>query len=46
MNYEINEMEIIELEPVELQGNGLQGNGTRIITSEVDFDLYLEDLSF
>ena len=46
MNYEINEMEIIDLEPVELQGNGLQGNGIRNITSEVDFDLYLEDLSF
>lgn len=46
MNYEINEMEIIDLEPVELQGNGLQGNGTRTIASEVDFDLYLEDLSF
>lgn len=46
MNYEINEMEIIDLEPVELQGNGLQGNGIRTITSEVDFDLYLEDLSF
>lgn len=46
MNYEINEMEIIDLEPVELQGNGLQGNGIRDITSEVDFDLYLEDLSF
>ncbi len=46
MNYEINEMEIIDLEPVELQGNGLQGNGIRNIISEVDFDLYLEDLSF
>ena len=46
MNYEINEMEIIDLEPVELQGNGLQGNGIRTIASEVDFDLYLEDLSF
>ncbi len=46
MNYEINEMEIIDLEPVELQGNGLQGNGIRNIDSEVNFDLYLEELSF
>lgn len=46
MNYEINEMEIIDLEPVELQGNGLQGNGIRSIVSDIDFDLYLEDLSF
>ena len=51
MDNELFELESFALEPVELQGNGLcgngiQGNGIACPIEEVNFDLYLNDLSF
>jgi len=44
MNNEFQELELVELKPVELQGNGIMGNGANCPISEVDFNLYLNNL--
>lgn len=51
MNNESLEFELFDLEPIELQGNGLggngiSGNGISCPIEEINFDLYLNELSF
>lgn len=44
MNNELEELEFVELKPVDLQGNGIMGNGINNPLSEIDFNLFLNDL--